>query len=259
MKTPDTLPKNTLKNMLRWFLSHLILIAIFAIVIYLLIFKSELFQPRSLEKTLSVQPSEQEALQSDAGEDIDHTLKEAITYKQSLTKHSLITQSDQTESQRGENGSVMVAEGLTARGEPIKTLAEKHADFSSKIKHMILEPVQPQIETPEQYKLLTDARVTFDNGDYLYAEALYKQLAIMLPELPDILAELSKLYKLQGELKNYLEINEQWVERLVNHQRFDEAWAVSEATAKINMDSANKQVEIIETRFKKFSDSYIMR
>lgn len=96
MKTPDTLPKNTLKNMLRWFLSHLILITIFAIVIYLLIFKSELFQPRSLEKTLSVQPSEKEQLQSNAGEDISHTLKEAITYKQSL-----ITKSDQTESHRG--------------------------------------------------------------------------------------------------------------------------------------------------------------
>lgn len=80
----------------------------------------------------------------------------------------------------------------------------------------------------------------------------------MLPELPDILAELSKLYKLQGELKDYLEINEQLVERLVNHQRFDEAWAVSEATAKINMDSANKQVNLIESRFKKFSNFLLL-
>ena len=247
---------------IRWLLSHLLLIVSFLIVIYLLIFKSELFQPGQVENPQLVQGAEKLQAQTSTDETPDNAeqdtalvLKEAQTAidktKLDIAENKIRPAVTRNSASKNAGRATVSNDFKEDSADTNKTIEERYTDFFSKLNPALFQPVQPQIETAEQYKLLTSARQAFDDGDYVYAEALYKQLVAQLPDVPDVLAELANLYKIQGKMNNYIEINEQLIGKLVNHNRFEEAWSVARASEKINVDSAYRQIMIIESRIKK--------
>ncbi len=108
--------------------------------------------------------------------------------------------------------------------------------------------VKPQINTPEQRRLLIQARVAFDEKKYYLAENKYKQLSKQLPELPDVMGELANVYRTQNKTSEYLAANTKFVTRLVNHNRFDEAWRIFSATGLIDKKIAAQQRVIIKRK-----------
>ncbi|MCP3849603.1 MAG: tetratricopeptide repeat protein [Gammaproteobacteria bacterium] len=105
--------------------------------------------------------------------------------------------------------------------------------------------IKPVINTPEQRILLNDARKAFDRKEYAQAEVAYKQIIKELPELPDVVGELANVYKAQNRNTDYLATLTQFVYRLVNHNRFDEAWHVFKMTDAIDKTIAGQQRNII--------------
>ena len=111
-----------------------------------------------------------------------------------------------------------------------------------------IEPIEPVIETPEQQQLLRQARQAFDEGNFELAEEKYLQLMNELPELPDVVGELANVYKTQKRQSDYIAMNTDFVKRLVEHYRFEEAWKVMTETAKTDKEIANKQRRIINKK-----------
>lgn len=120
----------------------------------------------------------------------------------------------------------------------------------STINTVSVKPVKPLIHTAEQQQLLSDARRAFELHHFNTAEKKYLQLLKQLPELPDIAGELANVYKTQNKIPDYLVANIQFVKRLVNHNRFNEAWKVVAVTDKIDKNAANKQRRIIHKKQK---------
>lgn len=116
-----------------------------------------------------------------------------------------------------------------------------------------VEPIEPVIETSEQSNLLQEARQAFEQSNYKIAEEKYLQLMDQLPELPDVVGELAKVYKTQNRQLDYIAMNTQFVKRLTEHFRFDEAWGVVSETNKIDQQSANKQRRIIYNKQKELN------
>lgn len=106
------------------------------------------------------------------------------------------------------------------------------------------------INTSEHKQLLNDARHAFDLREFKAAEEKYLQLIKQLPEMPDIVGELANVYRTQNKTPDYLVTNTQFVKRLVNHNRFDEAWKVVMVTDKMDKKTANKQRRIINKKQK---------
>ena len=111
-----------------------------------------------------------------------------------------------------------------------------------------LEPVKAVINTPEQRRLLKAARKAFDEQEFDQAEAKYLQLIEQLPELPDVRGELANVYRTQNRTSEYLAANTQFVKRLVNHNRFNEAWKVVKVTDKLDKTIAEQQRRIIKRK-----------
>lgn len=111
-----------------------------------------------------------------------------------------------------------------------------------------LTPIKPVINTPEQRRLLKAARKAFDEQEFDQAEAKYLQLIEQLPELPDARGELANVYKTQNRTSEYLAANTQFVKRLVNHNRFNEAWKVVKVTDKLDKNIAEQQRRIIKKK-----------
>ena len=108
--------------------------------------------------------------------------------------------------------------------------------------------VKPVINTQQQRTLLMQARKAFDEQKYQQAEKKYLQLIKELPELPDVVGELANLYRIDNKISDYLETNTQFVTRLVNHNRFDEAWRVFSATKLIDKKIAAQQRLLIKNK-----------
>ena len=111
-----------------------------------------------------------------------------------------------------------------------------------------VKPVKPVINTPEQRRLLKAARKAFDEKELAQAEAKYLQLIEQLPELPDVRGELANVYRTQNRISEYLAANTQFVKRLVNHNRFNEAWKVVKVTDKLDKTIAEQQRRIIKRK-----------
>ncbi|RKZ95008.1 MAG: hypothetical protein DRQ43_06025 [Gammaproteobacteria bacterium] len=118
------------------------------------------------------------------------------------------------------------------------------------IKSTKIESIKPLINTPEQKELLNDARHAFELHDFKEAEKKYLQLIKQLPELPDVVGELANVYKTQKKIPDYLVTNTQFVKRLIDHNRFSEAWSVVAVTDKVDKKAANKQRRIINNKQK---------
>ncbi|WP_198264422.1 hypothetical protein [sulfur-oxidizing endosymbiont of Gigantopelta aegis] len=115
-------------------------------------------------------------------------------------------------------------------------------------KKKLLKPIEPVIETAEQGRLLEQARQAFEEKKYKLAEDRYNLLIEQLPELPDIVGELANVYKVQNKKQHYLTTNTQFVTRLVNHNRFNEAWRVVFSTDKLDKAIAQEQRNIIKRK-----------
>lgn len=111
-----------------------------------------------------------------------------------------------------------------------------------------IEPVTPIIKTPEQRQLVLQARAAFEQGNFELAEEKYLQLMNQLPELPDVVGELADVYKSQQRQADYIAMNTNFVKRLVDHYRFEEAWRIVIETAKVDKEIANKQRRIINKK-----------
>ncbi len=109
----------------------------------------------------------------------------------------------------------------------------------------ILITIKPLIQTPEQATLLAQARSAAKAQNFSLAEKKYQQLMLQLPDLPDVVGELAMLYKQQKKQSDYLSSSTLFVKRLVNHNRFSEAWEVVEQTAQIDNKIAKKQRDFI--------------
>ncbi len=244
-------------NIIRWFMGHLLLILVFAIVIYLLIFKSELFQPDPLDTELQYPELENKLVQSSTVKTDGIRQPSKFTDKDNQPPVNTVIEQ---KSSNNPNPDAITSNVIESSHEPIKpaqtpilttsalNIKERNAEFWLKLDQSMLPPVQPKIDTPEQYRLLSSARNASEQGDYAQAENLYHLLADELPELPDVLAELAQVYKVQGKMNDYLQTNDQLVRRLANHNRFQEAWDVVKTTLKISTDSADRQIKIIESR-----------
>ncbi len=108
--------------------------------------------------------------------------------------------------------------------------------------------VKPVINTQQQRTLLMQARRAFDGQEYQQAEKKYLQLIKELPELPDVVGELANLYRIDNKTSEYLETNTQFITRLVNHNRFDEAWRVFSATKLLDKKIAAQQRLLIKNK-----------
>ncbi|MCU7938662.1 MAG: hypothetical protein KZQ74_15060 [gamma proteobacterium symbiont of Bathyaustriella thionipta] len=64
------------------------------------------------------------------------------------------------------------------------------------------------------------------------------------------MGELANVYKTQNKIPDYMVTNTQFVRRLVNHNRFDEAWNIVNITDKIDKKTANKQRRLINKKQK---------
>jgi hypothetical protein len=113
-----------------------------------------------------------------------------------------------------------------------------------------IKSVQPVIETAQQGKLLEKARQAFDEGHFDTAEENYILLMEQLPELPDVVGELANVYRVQKRYSEYVEMNTRFVERLIAHFRFEEAWRVALETEKVDKQSATTQKEKIYNKHK---------
>ncbi len=109
----------------------------------------------------------------------------------------------------------------------------------------VLITIKPLIQTPEQATLLAQARSATKAQNFALAEKKYQQLMLQLPDLPDVVGELSMLYKQQKKQSDYLSSSTLFVKRLVNHNRFSEAWEVVEQTAQTDNKIAKKQRDFI--------------
>jgi hypothetical protein len=130
---------------------------------------------------------------------------------------------------------------------PLDGLNTKAAKKSQSAKKALKE-VEPVIETAEQGRLLQNARQAFEQKKYKLAEEKYVLLINQLPELPDIVGELANVYKTQNKMQQYLITNTKFVTRLVNHNRFSEAWRVVLSTDKIDKNIAQQQRNIIKRK-----------
>ncbi|MCW8931678.1 MAG: hypothetical protein OQL19_15780, partial [Gammaproteobacteria bacterium] len=77
--------------------------------------------------------------------------------------------------------------------------------------------IKPVINTPEQRRLLKEARTAFDNRQFTQAEVKYLQVMKELPDLPDVVGELANVYRAQKKTSDYLSTNTKFVERLVKN------------------------------------------
>ncbi len=132
---------------------------------------------------------------------------------------------------------------------PLENLnqSQKKRKIKNKQKQQSIKLIKPviNINTPEQRILFNDARKAFDRKEYAQAEVAYKQIIKELPELPDVVGELANVYKAQNRNTDYLATLTQFVYRLVNHNRFDEAWHVFKMTDAIDKTTAGQQRNII--------------
>ncbi len=96
--------------------------------------------------------------------------------------------------------------------------------------------------------MLSEARQAFEQREFTTAEQKYLQLIAVLPELPDVVGELANVYKAQHRISDYVAENTRFVKRLVNHNRFREAWRVVSETSSVNKNAADKQRRIINKK-----------
>jgi len=130
---------------------------------------------------------------------------------------------------------------------PLEDINQKQTKriVKNKKKQQSIKLIKPVINTPEQRILLNNARKAFDRKDFAQAEVAYKQVIKELPELPDVVGELASVYKAQNRTADYLATQTKFVHRLVNHNRFDEAWRVFRVTDSIDKTIAEQQRSII--------------
>lgn len=128
---------------------------------------------------------------------------------------------------------------------PLRSSNTTHA---GKLSSKKTKRVKAEINTSEQRILLAEAREAFDKKNFERAEKKYKELKSQLQELPDIVGELANVYRAQNKITEYLLTNTQFVSRLVNHNRFNEAWKVVVATDQLDEKTAAQQRIIIKRK-----------
>ncbi len=130
----------------------------------------------------------------------------------------------------------------------IPAMTEQQVQPDVVISH--IETVKPVINTQQQRQLLDEARRAFAAHQFSQAEKKYRQLMLALPELPDVVGELANVYRTQNKMTEYLQTNTVFVQRLINHFRFREAWYIVDVTEKLNKKTADTQRSMISNKQK---------
>lgn len=109
----------------------------------------------------------------------------------------------------------------------------------------------PSVQEPQVDKLLPmflAARKSFTERDYLQAEQQYRTIAAAYPEFPDVMAELAKLYHVQGKKAEYIQANNELIARLIKNNRNQEAWQVIHAFKRIDKPAVEQAEKLPESK-----------